>query len=134
MKLGMNREEVKGFLGAPDDVGGTSRKYPEPSIWKYGDIELHFDLGGADALFLIHCDDFGVPSGGRSIDLDPWIIRRTLSPPEAAKHLSDSGIYYRMEESEPDGGKCITAGVGVRLIFIGDNLSLSAVSYLASAS
>ena len=41
VKLGMTREEVESSLDAPDDVGGTSRKYQKPSIWKYGDIELY---------------------------------------------------------------------------------------------
>ncbi len=77
VRLGMNREQVENCLGAPDDVGGTSRKYPKPSSWKYGDMEFHF-VPGADSLLLIHLDDFEIPGGGKSIYLDPWVIRRTL--------------------------------------------------------
>lgn len=89
VKLGMNCEEVESSLGAPDDVGGTSRKYRKPSIWKYGEIELHF-VQGADSLFLIHLDDFDVSSGGKSLHLDPWVIRGTLSLSDAEQHLSRS--------------------------------------------
>jgi hypothetical protein len=41
-RLGMTRSEVIAVLGKPQAEGGTSRKYPTPSIFKYGDIELHF--------------------------------------------------------------------------------------------
>ena len=40
--LGMTHEEVRTILGEPNDMGGTSRKYRIPCIWKYGDIELFF--------------------------------------------------------------------------------------------
>ena len=134
VKLGMTREEVKGSLGAPDDVGGTSRKSQKPSIWKYGDIELHF-VHGANSLFLIHLDDFDVPSGGKSIDLDPWVIRGTLSLSEAEQHLSRCGIEYMMDKYEfKHIGKCLTAGVGVSFIFSEENLLLRAVSYRNTAS
>jgi hypothetical protein len=40
--LGMTRDEVRAVLGEPDDVGGTSRRYKIPLIWKYGDVEFHW--------------------------------------------------------------------------------------------
>jgi hypothetical protein len=43
VRVGMSRQEVLALLGPPDDVGGTSRKYREPSILKYGRVELHFE-------------------------------------------------------------------------------------------
>lgn len=43
IRIGMTRAEVIEALGPPDDVGGTSRKYRTPSIFKYGEIELHFE-------------------------------------------------------------------------------------------
>jgi hypothetical protein len=42
IKIGMSREEVRNALGEPDAVGGTSRKYHIPAIYKYGQVELHF--------------------------------------------------------------------------------------------
>ena len=49
VRVGMTREEVITALGPPDDVGGGSRKYPVPSVWKYGDVELHFINSRYDA-------------------------------------------------------------------------------------
>jgi hypothetical protein len=42
LRLGMTRQELEAALGIPDEVGGTSRKYQVPSIWKYGDVEFVF--------------------------------------------------------------------------------------------
>ena len=129
VRLGMSRIQVERSLGAPDHVGGTSRKYRKPSILKYGDIEFHF-AASTECLFLIHLDEFDVPTGGRSINLDPWIIRRALLLVEAEKHLLESGIGYKVEEYElEDFAKQITAGVGVKLVFSGENLNLQALSY-----
>jgi hypothetical protein len=38
----MKRADVRKLFGEPPDVGGTSRNYKKPRIWKYGDIEIHF--------------------------------------------------------------------------------------------
>ena len=131
--LGMSRAQVESSLGVPDDVGGSSRKYRKPPIWKYGDVELHFVPGG-DSLFLIHLDDFDVPSGGKLVDFDPWIIRRSLTVSEAEEQLSQSGIAYEAGDYElEDDAKCLTAGVGVKLIFIGEGLPLRVVSYTEPA-
>jgi hypothetical protein len=42
IRLGMTKAEVRELLGPPDDWGGTSRRYREPSIWRYGDTEFWF--------------------------------------------------------------------------------------------
>ena len=40
----------------PDAVGGTSRKYRTPAIWKYGDLEFHFGPKNTDVLNLIYSE------------------------------------------------------------------------------
>ena len=40
--LGKMRVEVVRLMGEPDEMGGKSRKYRTPSIYKYGDIEVYF--------------------------------------------------------------------------------------------
>ena len=133
VSLGMSRTQVESSLGKPDDVGGASHKYRNPLIWQYGDVEIHF-VPGADSLFLIHMDDFDVPSGGKLINLHPWIIRRSLTLSEAEERLVESGVEYEVGDYElEDDAKCITAGVGVKLIFIGGGLLLRAVSYTKRA-
>jgi hypothetical protein len=38
----MTREEVREVFGEPEMVGGTSRKYRTPCVYRYGKIEFHF--------------------------------------------------------------------------------------------
>ena len=44
VRLGMTRSELHQLLGRPDQEGGTSRKYPVPCIYKYGDVEFVFPV------------------------------------------------------------------------------------------
>jgi len=56
VKLGCTRDELRALFGEPDSVGGTSRKHKRPGIWKYGDLEFHFEKDKTDALCLIWSD------------------------------------------------------------------------------
>lgn len=40
--VGMTKADVRALLGQPDGWGGTSRKYKEPCIWLYGNVEFWF--------------------------------------------------------------------------------------------
>ena len=42
LRLGLTADEVLALLGLPDDVGGTSRKYPRPSVYVFGSVEVFF--------------------------------------------------------------------------------------------
>ena len=44
--LGMSRGQLRAFLGEPDDHAAYST-VDDASIWKYDELEFHFD-GGAD--------------------------------------------------------------------------------------
>ena len=57
LRLGMTREEVVAVIGEPDDTGGTSRKYKTPCIYKYGDVEVHFELWKTGGLTLVYKED-----------------------------------------------------------------------------
>jgi hypothetical protein len=126
--LGASKQEVESILGTPDDVSRNSRSHRKSSLWKYGDIEFHF--GPYDEnLWLIHLDDFDVPSGGKSLHLDPWIVRRTLTLVEAEGHLSRNNINYTVVSvGHGDNSKYLVSGVGAKLLFV-DEATLSALSY-----
>ena len=57
LRLGNTRDELRAFLGAPDAVGGTSRKNNLARIWRYEDTEFHFGPKSNDGLFLIYSED-----------------------------------------------------------------------------
>ena len=53
--LGKTRKDVISKLGDPDDKGGTSRKYRTPSVFLYGNYEIHFGPRNKDpAWFVMH--------------------------------------------------------------------------------
>lgn len=56
LRIGMTRQQVVTVLGKPDDVSVLTRKERQPSIYKYGEIELHFEPGDAGGLFLVYTE------------------------------------------------------------------------------
>ena len=119
VRLGMSRAQVHGLLGPPDDTGGTSRRYRTPAIWKYGDIEFHFGRRDDDRLHLIYLDHFAVPTGGRAIALDPWIVRGGLRRPDVEQHLDACGIPYdHATGPDPTSSTCLVVSSGVVLDFV----------------
>ena len=57
VRLGMTRDEMRGALGEPDDWGTGSRRRKLPVIYKYHDIELHFEEGPDGGLRLVYLED-----------------------------------------------------------------------------
>lgn len=57
LRIGMLRAEVKALLGEPDKVGCTSRRYPTPSCFKYGEVELFFGPRAGDGLTMVFSED-----------------------------------------------------------------------------
>lgn len=56
VRLGCSREDIRTLFGEPDAVGGTSRKYRTPAVWKYGELEFHFGPKSTDLLALIYSE------------------------------------------------------------------------------
>ena len=90
IRLGMNMALVESFLGAPDDWSTGSRKYSRASILKYGDFEFHFDPRDK-GLWLMHLEQLEAPSGGKTVSLDAWVVRPSLTLSEMEGYLSRGG-------------------------------------------
>jgi len=56
LHLGMSRDELRKLFGDPEDTSTGSRKHPTPAIWKYGDLEFHFDRASEGRLCLIYME------------------------------------------------------------------------------
>jgi hypothetical protein len=98
--LGMSEHEVTAMIGRSDASGGTFRKYPKPSLFEYGDIELFYDYNSRLLnLIVINFWEPRFPSGGSTIDLHPWIIKGGLQAEELICQLEREGIPY--SEVEP---------------------------------
>jgi hypothetical protein len=103
VRLGMTREQLRQILGDPAATGGTSRKYRVPSILKYGDLEFLFEPNG-HSLRTIYMDGFTVPRGGRSLDLDPWIVvgGMAIGTMEYALAAADIGFTRHTLQYDPN--------------------------------
>jgi hypothetical protein len=117
----MSRAQVQDVLGKPENTGGTSRKRRVPPIWKYGDIELHFDDSGV--LVLIHLDHFTVPAGGNALELEPWSICGGMEQAELERAFAAEGIGYTRQSVPGSEAPCLVTDSGVSLIFNEDEAS-----------
>jgi len=60
LRRGMTRREVVSEFGEPDLKGGISRKYPEPCVYRYGNIEFMFEQLSSGVLEMVQeVDKFG---------------------------------------------------------------------------
>jgi hypothetical protein len=102
--LGLTRSKVKAILGEPDKMGITSRKYPTPSLWVYGDFEFSFqDEKDGGKLFYISLPSFEkTPHISNDIILDTWIFGKDLTVDKAIKHLKENNISFELTEQPSD--------------------------------
>ncbi len=54
IRLGMTRDDLHQLFGEPDDTAKGFRERPLSGIWKYGEIEFHFDFEGK--IFLVYTE------------------------------------------------------------------------------
>ena len=97
------RLDVWNTLGEPTDMGGTSRKYPIPKLFKYGDLEIGLEHGQNGVV--IHTSvnplshDYGRPLNfGGAIDLDDRGIFNGIPWREITRILSDLNLDFSTEE------------------------------------
>jgi hypothetical protein len=94
LHAGMTRDELAQQLGLPETWSAPSRR-EHASIWKYGDVEFHFQ---GHRVFLIFCDHGSLTSGGATLRLDPWIIRVGMDRSSFECELSRIGIEFDVRE------------------------------------
>ena len=87
----VSKDDVIALIGEPDDFISTS-SFKSSSIWKYGNLEFHFESKSYNAkLYMIFWDHAEPPA---FCNLDSWIIRRGLKLKEAENLLKNEGIDY----------------------------------------
>lgn len=112
---------LEAVFGPPEAKGGTSRKYSDPVIWKYGDLEFCFDRQ-VGTLSLIHVDRFSgadaSPRGWEGLVVDPWIIREGLSlasfMAEIAGHVVEGTVHCQRQFDQDV--LLLPSGVQIRFI------------------
>jgi hypothetical protein len=96
-RVGVTKAELLRVVGHPDLAGCADGG--EDAVWKYGDIELLFDVGRAPAVVWcveMHAFD-GAPEGGRRVRVDPWIVRSELPLATMLAALDRLAVAHRSE-------------------------------------
>jgi len=126
---GMHRSAIEQTFGSPDDWMASTPTFHKSPIWKYGDVELHFE---GDSLSMIFMDDLANPAGGPKMDLDPWIINDGLTCAEAEGHLVQAGIEFTVADfSHNDNGIHLTTTGGTTLAFAGDDAACVTLHWIS---
>ncbi len=116
--IGMTSDRVREILGEPEATAPVSRKDRRPGIWRYGDLQFIFDGSERNQLGSVFMDNFDIPSGGRAISLDPWIIRGGIALEEVEQHLRAARIDFRRAVDRYDQSiKGLMVGQRVALYF-----------------
>jgi hypothetical protein len=93
--LGAQRTAVEAAFGPPEDFYAREPSPELAEIWKYGDVEFHFE---EERIRLIHIDRFSgsdaTPAGGAGLDLDPWVVVDQLSLDAFVGALKRSGLQH----------------------------------------
>ncbi len=115
IKLDASRKAVEQAIDLPPDWDAGAQHPHTASIWKYGDLEFHFEN---DMLTMIFMDDFDVPHGGRQINVAPWIINKQLTSSQAEQRLTTARVSYRQKPFPyAENGLHITTSAGTVLAF-----------------
>ncbi len=69
LEIGQTKELILSNFPDPDQT--TANRTTTTSIWRYGNIELHFN---ASRLWMIFSDYIGELDGGPSLTVDPWFL------------------------------------------------------------
>lgn len=54
VRLGVTRDDLRGWFGEPDDTARGFQRQPLSGIWRYGIVEFHFSNAGE--LFLVYTE------------------------------------------------------------------------------
>ena len=113
--LGRARTDISDALGPPTDWA-SGKAVGQSAVWKYGDVEVYFGPAD-DRVWLIHFDWFTVPTGGPTLTIDPWVVRRglPLADLDAALRAASIGFEQRADAANPGCANVVTAA-GVSFI------------------
>lgn len=93
ISLPMSRQDIKAILGEPDDWT-SEQSQSTASIWKYANVEFHFEPR-TDAAWMIFSDDLASSISTSALLLESWIVRGQIPLEDAEAALLQAGIVYQ---------------------------------------
>ncbi len=115
LRHGMTHDELRELLGSPP-LWGTQQTEDRARIWRYGDIEFHFEAWAVSFIFSHHKN---MTDGGPTMTIDPWTVRRGLPRHEFERHLAQHGVNFTVARWQYDTSQQhITTDSGVVFSFV----------------
>lgn len=120
IRLGQTKNWILENFPEPDNcIPGLA--YQEASIWRYGDIEFHFDK---NELFLICTESFKNISGGKSLKIINWLdeLSQIFTLEFIIKHLNSEKIDFELVNDKmlKNYVRLTLLESGVKMTFIGE--------------
>jgi hypothetical protein len=118
--LGFSRGEIENILGKPEMKGGSTRKYPNPVIWKYGDIEFIFNNKEDELIMIIFNFNKEINQKvieNSNIKIIPSIIKKGLSFEDFTEFIKNNKIPFK-EIDPPVNEGCRECLVNNNVLFI----------------
>ena len=116
LSLGVMRHQVGLILGEPSDTAILDPASNQ-SIWKYGNVEFHFNK---NLLTLVHADTDDLFYGGQSLVIEPDGFSAGMAPDDAKQLLESSEVRYTTTEGANSPEMEIALESGFRFGFVLD--------------
>lgn len=111
---GVARAAVRDMLGSPP-AWGMEHSVEQATIWRYGDIELHFT---DDVLSWIFSDQEDFTDGGETLRVDSWVVHRGLQLKEFESHLNNVDVDFTVAIPDYDSTQThVICASGARFAF-----------------
>jgi hypothetical protein len=121
LRSGMTIAAVEELLGPPDDSGGASRRFKQPSIYLYGNLEIHFRAADRNQAVPVHIDH---PLSGGAYRLpacwtvEDWGLTPGLTIVEVEQYLRENSLGFTFHPATTGLTARITVDPsGVELVF-----------------
>lgn len=132
--VGVERSVVEATFGSPQDFDASSKSHHVAEIWKYGDLELHFNR---DEVWLMHIDRFSgagnAPVAGSHLDLHPWVLAGGLQLEAFIVALEESGLQHTVVVQPDLDRTLVTFASGVQVGFSGVSPEHARLEFISRA-
>lgn len=126
------RAVVEATFGPADDFDAASPSPESAQIWKYGDVEIHFER---DRVWLVHIDRFsgsgGTPAGSANLQLDAWVVVEGLPLDSFVAALNQAGLPYATLVEPHLDRTLVTFPSGVQVGFSGVSRENARLGFIA---
>jgi len=132
LKISMTEEQIVTLCGEPEMVGGVSSDYGQPSIFKYGNLEIHFSYFPpriCAALFIDYETSDETVQLPAPFVIDDWHLTRNSDRNEVERYLQRNEIEYQtVTQFKSIRPEIIIVTSGVRISFSDEDDRLSAIA------